>query len=95
MDGQMTYTLTTPKEIGGEMIAAIPCRELELDEVIELQGLDTNDVVVLKAFLARITGQPETVIGRLTLSDFKGLFEAISGPLGARPGSKPSASAAK
>jgi len=89
------YALKTPKVVDGQTVVEIPCRELELDEVIELKDLDTDNIGTLKAFLARVTGAPEAVIGRLSMSDFQGLFEAISGPLAAPRGGMPSASAAK
>ena len=81
-----SYTLTTPKTIGGRTITVLTVREMELDDVIELSEIDNTDLRAMRAFLARVTGVDEAIVGRLSMVDFQGLMEAATGPLGGRPG---------
>ncbi len=87
----VVYKLQTPKTVDGKLITKLPVRELEVDQVIELADLDRNDLKALRAFLAKAMDIPEGVIGRLTMSDFKGLVECAADPLPERPGETPSA----
>lgn len=85
------YKLKTPKTIDGETVAEIPVRELEVDQVIALAEIDTRDLKALRAFLAEAMGVSEELIGKLTMTDFKGLVEVAADPLAERPGATPSA----
>lgn len=90
-----SYKLETPKIVDGQHITALTVREMELDDVIELSEIDNTDLRAMRAFLARVTGVDEAIVGRLSMADFQGLLEAATGPLGARPGETLSASAPK
>lgn len=75
------YRLKTPKQVDGKIIVEIDVPELELDQVIELSELDSNDLRAMKAFLAKAVGVSETIIGRLSLPDFQGVIATATGPL--------------
>lgn len=87
-----TYVLKTPKTVDGIAYSSLTFNELELDDVIALAEIDNNDLRALRAFLARVTGNDEKIIGRLTLADFQGLIGAATGPLGEPRGFMPTAS---
>lgn len=91
MSGQ-TYILKTPKEVDGKLIKALPVKEMELDDVIELAEIDRNDLRGMKRFLARATGVDESIIGRLSMSDFQGVLAVATGPLPEAHGLMPSVS---
>lgn len=86
------YTLKSPKVLDGKPVVKIDFNELELDQVIDLAELDTSDLRVMKAWLAKALQVDERLIGKLSMRDFQGLVEAATGPLPEAPGETPSPS---
>lgn len=86
------YKLRSPRHIGAATIEQIEFCELDVDQVIELADLDTQDLRTLKGWLAKAIDVDEAIIGKLTIADFKGLIDAVTGPLPEAPGGAPSPS---
>lgn len=86
------YKLRTPRKVGDALVEQIEFDELDVDQVIELAELDTADLRTLKTWLAQALKIDAGVIGALTIGDFKGLVDAVTGPLPDPPGGTPSPS---
>ena len=84
------YKLNSPRKIGATTISEIEFVEVSVDQVIDLADLDTQDLRALKAWLANAIDVDATLIGKLTIGDFKGLVDAVTGPLPEALGEGPS-----